>query len=224
METMSDTTHLPAALEGWRLAHRGLRRDATALAAAARSLVPGAREAALALADAAGLAARVGRLVHRFEDDVLFPAVVQRRPVFRDTLLQFAAEHEEIDDLARVVTVGLDALGASPRRPDEALRRVTHDADALRDLTVEHLDREVAASVAPLAALGRDEVAELGAALLATVDAADCAGLVLPWLSTCAPADRFAAVLAACTPAMRAAHERDAVQFLARFAPLQFEH
>jgi hypothetical protein len=223
METRTDidlrAAAVPPALDGWRLAHAALRRDAIALARAVEGLAPATPAAVSALCDAARLAGHLAHLVRMFEDGTLFPAIVHRRRMFRDTLLQFAAEHAELDDLHQVVVGGLTDL-AGAARPDEALRRVTHDVVALRELSVDHLDREVRASVAPLDDLDPRELEDIAAALIASVDAAACAGIVLPWLETVASRDRFACVLASCTDAMRAAHLAGAPAFRALYAPL----
>ncbi len=149
----------------YKIIHRGMRADTTRLATAV---------AALTEADRAKRMPKLERwysgffhdfeLHHSAEDELFFPALAERVPVFADRLARLDAEHQTLE--AALVTVGEAVRGLAD--PEVSWSSVHGDAiDALRvaqsELTI-HLDHEdehvLPLFVAHMSKIEYDEIAE----------------------------------------------------------------
>lgn len=134
----------------YRLIHRGMRADTARLAAVVAGLTEAERHRRMpALTRWYAGFLQEFELHHSAEDDIFFPALAERVPVFADQLARLDAEHHTLEAALLAVR---DALGQLAD-PNVAWRSVREDAvDALRvadnELTL-HLDNEDA-DVLPL--------------------------------------------------------------------------
>lgn len=134
----------------YRLIHRGMRADTARLAAVVAGLTEAERHRRMpALTRWYAGFLQEFELHHSAEDDIFFPALAERLPVFADQLARLDAEHHSLEAALLAVR---DALGQLADL-NVAWRSVREDAvDALRaadsELTL-HLDNEDA-DVLPL--------------------------------------------------------------------------
>ena len=167
----------------YRIIHRGMRADTARLTAAVRSLTEAER------------ARRVPDIVrwykgfltefqghHTVEDDIFFPALAERVPIFADRLERLDAEHHTLE----AALVGVDEAVRSLADPEVAWRDVHRDAlDALvvadNELTL-HLDHEDA-DVLPLFVrhMSKIEYDELGERAQKQLSFGNMA-FALPWI------------------------------------------
>lgn len=134
----------------YRLIHKGMRADTGRLAAAVRTLTEADRDRRMPalLRWYAGFF-RDFELHHAAEDDIFFPALAERVPLFADQLARIDAEHHTLLAAPQAVREALGALA----KPDVAWASIRADAvDAVATADVEltlHLDHEDA-DVLPL--------------------------------------------------------------------------
>jgi hemerythrin-like domain-containing protein len=124
--------------------HTALRRGAHALAAGVTALDPADRGRGRALARYwEGYAGEV-HAHHTIEDDVFFPALVERVAVAAELIGRTDADHHHLDELMTTISTAMAEIvaGGSPAPAEAALRELARHMD-------EHLDFEDA-DVLPL--------------------------------------------------------------------------
>lgn len=126
-----------ADLRGYRAIHLALRDAAHAMAAAAPTL--DAAEPKRVAAFRSYWAGYAGEVLahHTTEDEVVFPALLERVPELAALMERADADHHHLDELMEDVTAALAAVahGASPERAAGLLREVADHMD-------EHLGME----------------------------------------------------------------------------------
>jgi hemerythrin-like domain-containing protein len=155
------TTTMPADtrpdLSGYRAVHTALRTGTHALAVAARELDPSDRRRAAAYARFwKGFAGEV-HAHHTIEDDICFPAMVERIAGMATLIEQTDADHHRLDELMAAAAAAVAELAAGRTAPELA-----EVLDELDELMHRHLAFEDA-EILPLIDrhLSRDEWAEL---------------------------------------------------------------
>jgi len=145
-------------LSTYLILHRGMRYDAARLAAATSAVTEHERtRRGPALARwYAGYNAELHEH-HTVEDEIFFPAILERLPVFDSQLDRIEAEHHRLDGLLQHTTTTLDALGDPavdwPRAAAEAVEQhaqlgggldghLGFEDDDVLPLFVEHFGRE----------------------------------------------------------------------------------
>ena len=119
-------------LTSYHAVHTALRRGTRAIARAACELDPGDRRRAKAFARYwAGYAGEV-HAHHTIEDDVMFPALVERVPVAADLIGRTDADHDRLDELMTLVGGAVDDLAAGRLSPvlADGLRELADLMDA----------------------------------------------------------------------------------------------
>lgn len=133
------------------LSHQALRRDADRVAAAVRRLDVDSPAEAAALADAYGVFERMLVMHHRAEDDLVWPALRERRPELHRILDELEADHVVVDVWLGAIRRELDALSsdANVSTVDRvaAHSRLVEATSALPGRLGTHLDREEAVIV-----------------------------------------------------------------------------
>lgn len=133
---MTHTPDLPD-LTSYRAVHHAIRLGARRLAAAAGTISPGDARRVRALQRYwTGYAAEV--LVHHtLEDDVFFPALVERTPAMQEYSDRVSTDHHLLDELMAEVTDAVTTF-AEPGAADRAAAAL----DRLSRLMDDHLDLE----------------------------------------------------------------------------------
>jgi hemerythrin-like domain-containing protein len=124
-------------LTTYHAVHTALRRGTSALARAAAELDPADRHRASAFARYwKGFAGEV-LAHHTIEDDVMFPALIERAPVAGQLISRTDADHERLDELMTAIAAEIEELTAGRIAPELAgeLRELAFLMDA-------HLDFE----------------------------------------------------------------------------------
>jgi hypothetical protein len=149
-------------LHGTPAGHRALRRDTARFIAALGRL--DARDGTTPVALHRYATAAVAAL-HRHRiavEEILWPALRERRPSFGALEQQLQAEHEVLADAGAAVTTATDRLLTSPASGREAARREAELAAVrLRAVLVEHLDAEEAVLPLLQAAFTSDDLRSL---------------------------------------------------------------
>ena len=131
----------PPSMFMFRLIHRGMRRDATALADVVARISEGDQPTATALRDWFVRFAAVVDQHHRIEDELLWPAVTAGQLRFEDVQLDFVDEHAAIRVAAQRVQDALDALATGSCAAADLLR-ARRAARTLEALMHEHIEHE----------------------------------------------------------------------------------
>jgi hemerythrin-like domain-containing protein len=184
------------------LAHRALRRDADAVADAARRLDPESVTGATALLDAFGIAESMLHHHHVAEDDLVWPAIVARRPSCAEALAELEAEHDVVERWLGEIRLALETL-SSPDAVDRAA--VTVDlvvaASSLATSLRAHLEHEERVAVPMIVeVLTGAEWDELDVRRKAGM-APEVMAMSLPWILSVVPEEERGAVAAAKLPA-----------------------
>ena len=170
-------------LTGYRLLHRGMRRDASRLSDAVATMTEADRQRRAPVL-ARWYAGFLGefRHHHTVEDEMFFPALAGRVAVFEDEVARLDGEHRRLEDVLVAVEASLGAL-ADPHAGFSA----SH-SDAVEAVTVagaeltSHLDHEDAdvlpLFVAHMSVIEFDEIEERAAKSLPRSQIA----FSVPWL------------------------------------------
>jgi len=137
-----------ADLRGYRAIHLALRDAAHAMAAAAPSLRAEERKRVAAFRSYwAGYAGEV-LAHHTVEDDVVFPALLERVPSLAALMERADADHHHLDELMDDITAALAAIadGASPERAAGLLRELAAHMDEHLGMEDEHFLPQIEAS------------------------------------------------------------------------------
>lgn len=111
-DRLSTSQPAVADLSGYRAVHVALRRGAHALDTAVRQVRPGDRRRIAALTRYwRGYAGEV-LAHHTIEDDICFPALVERVPPAADLIVRTDDDHHHLDELMDACTAGFERLAA----------------------------------------------------------------------------------------------------------------
>lgn len=128
-------------LTNYHAVHTALRRGTHALAVAATDLDPADRRRAQAFARYwKGFAGEV-LAHHTIEDDVMFPALIERAPVAAELISRTDADHERLDELMTAVAAEVEELVAGRIAP--ALASELRELAILMDTHLDFEDAEV---------------------------------------------------------------------------------
>ncbi len=182
IRAMTEMTEHPD-LTGYRLLHRGMRRDATRLSDAVASMTEAdrGRRAPVLSRWYAGFLGEF-RHHHTVEDEIFFPALARRLPVFEDQVARLDDEHRRLEE----VLVAVESAVGDLADPQAAFTTSHSDAvDAVRAAGAEltaHLDHEDAnvlpLFVAHMSVIEFDEIEERAARSLPRSQIA----FSVPWL------------------------------------------
>lgn len=123
----------------YRVVHRGMENDAQRLARAVTTMDPGDhRRAVAALRWFQGY---LGELHdhHTIEDEVFFPALVEKVPVFADQVPRVDREHALLDEVLERSGVALRALADGDALWTTAKREAVASTETLAELIRDHL-------------------------------------------------------------------------------------
>ena len=150
-------------LTNYHVLHRGMRLDSTRLAGAVAALAEGERSTR-GPALARWYAGYYGELHehHTIEDEIFFPAILERVPVFDGQLDRIEAEHHRLEEVLVETRARLARLGDPAVDWPVASAEAADVTTELRDLLDLHLDFEDA-DVLPLFVrhFGREEYEDL---------------------------------------------------------------
>ena len=174
-------------LTNYRLIHRAIRQALHQLAATAPEVDPADRRRTTALARWwKGYSGEV-LAHHTVEDDIFFPALVERVPVAAELIARTDADHHVLDELMDQAAAEVDAVhrGARPDSLAEVLR-------ALADHMDQHLDFEDA-DILPLFQrhFSREEYEGLDARAMKHIGIGRQAAFTVPFTVAAMTAEEF---------------------------------
>jgi hypothetical protein len=126
----------------YHVVHRAMKADAARLANAVAGVDPG--DTGRAAAFERWFDGYLGELHHHHtvEDELFFPALVEKVPVFADQVPRIDRDHARLDELLEWNTTALRDLAAGPRSWSDAHAEATRSTYELAKLLDEHLGFE----------------------------------------------------------------------------------
>ena len=189
----------PADTTDYAAVHRAIRSAGHALARAAGTMRPDDDDRMDALVRY--WTGHAGEILahHRVEDEIFFPALLERVPDRLVVLDQLAAEHHQLDVLMEETRRAIECLvtGDDPTRAAPALGRLAEVMDAHLDLE----DREVVPAF--VEHFSRAEYDELTKAAIASVGLGKQAAFTVPYVLYWANDEERATMLASAPLPMR---------------------